>query len=709
MSAIPEEKSTQHHENSTGDSSSMCNDREGTEAIKDEEETGLNFCLEFGLLFPLKVSLFPVKSSPSVLGEGCLNEDDDFKLESTCLASPTYSNGSCEAAGGEVELRRKIRPSFRRRRSTSVPDLGGVILVPPFGSGYVLDNTMFQYSTSSTPSPRHNHHHQSPHCVIERENTLSHKSCSGDYANDGNRSRASGNVAVSSNYLTTSSSANLLDLNSVTENRRESSNPILVGAKSLPRIARLHEEERIEENDGKFKTGSLSTLPSSYGTTKPLTPSPSGSHMGSIGDWMNDPRYRGHKIGPTNSEVIAEKVPLATVTKPKKQFLERNSFQSGTTTDSSFIMDSFGMLYSPSSPGSHCCGTNSIPMFNIYPVDGVFDASSPEQDQPEPTLRSGGSSVRSLNRLVVVNENNGMIFFSGPPTPSRHLSRSRSGSFTGSEASCNSSRIHSRSESPVQTVPASSSCCGLSRRGSPLPTSPPYQSPCPDAVISRHCFSASNNSLKCPSFRGSTGGGSSTRGSTSSFGGRESPTCPGELKLPHETENVFGEDTTDFPAIEPQLRVRKPGIVGMTFSSGNIGGAMLSEINSPEISTSCRLNEEAASINGSDSLSQKSNHYHQQPSEKLVCVRKWSGESRRVVVAATGTLPGSRCTSQGHPEDTDKCADLHVVLPTIERTKRLSRLIEHRQHLQLQYALNMNFLVCYAYENVHGVHLFSFR
>lgn len=671
------------------------------------DDVSLNYCLEFGLLFPLKVSLFPVKSSPSVLLDAGSCEPILLLVDGDPTVSDRSGNEiSAEIAdmpGQGVQLRRKNRKSLMRRRSTSVPDLDKLTLLPTNSPSHLLDNAKFHYPSTSTTSPSQNFYHNAPHCLIECDNEQNQNACNSHYAITGNENWRS-NRTDNDNLLRTSPYQHHLQARS-----RDAMGIQISGAKSLPRIAQLVEDSQLRRNQTQHKSGSLTTLPSF--PTSPLKNS--DGHAGSIGDWMND------IIKNRQEDQRQVPLPLDTVTNQKRTSTQ-TSFHSGTTaTERSSNTNSIGLSSSPSPPGSHCPSSKSIPKLNIYAVEG----SSPVVENEESRI-SIGSSVRSLNRLFVIHgydDNEGVITISGPGTPSRRSSRSRSGSFTGSETSASSFRIHSRGESPVPLLPSSSSCCGVSLRGSPLPTSPPYQSTCSDAVTFRQCFKATpttsrNSALQCPTYGSSGVGSSGCICESSSSHGRASPisgnvhvhsasdfgTCTDDL-------DVFRDEPSDFPAIDPSFGLhfkgiadgRKRGVMAIALSEEHCREIISREISDSLQGRDCEV--------GCGNASQKSNHHHQPlPGTKVVSVRKRSRVKSGRGGGTASSSTSSSCCSKGHPEDTEKCAELQVIMPTIERAKRLSRLIQHRQHLQLQYSLNLNFLVWQIFYN-DFTHLLSLR
>lgn len=705
------------------------------------EEPSVHYCLEVGLLFPLRVSLFPVKSSPSVLVDhGSLDPTLLMMTGNNCSIQDLeqtdgIDNGACASDYGAVELRKKPRRSLMRRRSTSVPDLDKLILIPAF-SNHILDNGVYQYpACANSNESSHNGCYNHPNCIIEcagehspnnNEDTPDYRQGMGWFPNN---SRGDNLLPHHHSHYYAHhpcqgpSYINPSHLSSSSTTLGKGSTPILItGAKSLPRIAHIHHRDARVVPVSQ-KSGSLATLPSFSGTAAapgslPRNNVPPSGHTGSIGDWMNDiMKYRqeGQKPALSSSEMLAQAVPLETVTptKHKRNFTDTFSFQStATTSGGEFSAESNKNSMEPSStspspPGSHNFSLISIPRLNICPVESdveVFDdTSSPDHAElSESSLRSAYSSMHRLFVIHGYDESEGVITISAPATPSRLSSRSRSGSFTGSETS-GSFRIHSRSESPGPgAVPSSSSCCGVSLRGSPLPTSPPYQSACSDSVSSRHCIS-----------RASTGSTSTTANmaNCTGFGGRcsdsalrdESGSSPtGSSACFEDAADVFFNDGSEPPSsIDYSFRARKKGIAGGR--QGIIGMAIFNgpdqhpELLSREISDSLKGKE------GHRSGSPKSNHHHQPlPGTKLVSVRKRSRVELRTGTRAGGpqNIAGGEATvssicgsCKGHLEDNDKCTQLEVIMPTSERAKRLSRLIQHRQHLQLQYSLNLNFLV----------------
>lgn len=734
---------------------------EGTSKSTDEEENSLNYCLEFGLLFPLKVSLFPVKSSPSVLVDSGTCEPVVVMMEEDCSVerrreSQTshyqYFGHDSDGCSGNVnqqdaELRRKShRRSLMRRRSTSVPDLDKLVFVSRLDNH---NNLVFQYPSSSTTSPHQHVHHHPPHCVIECDNANSPHGCEDVYNSDNHSWRSNGDNQQATGH-THNPNRSHLNLNYSylhPESRgHNGSNPVLItGAKSLPKIANWNGDASMRANANQHKSGSLADLPSFSMPPSNNTPSPSGGHLGSIGDWMNEiNRYRreGQRQGPSSSEMLAAAVPLETVTTYKRKLTETSSYSGTTTTSDDWNKNSIGPTCSLSPRENSCFSTKSVPKLNIYAVEGdvdVFEGSSSEDcETPGSTLRSGHSSIqRSLNRLFVIhdyNDSDGVITISGPTTPSRRSSRSRSGSFTGSETSAISFRIPSRSESPEPTpVHHSHSCCGVSLRGSsPLPTSPPYQTSFQDAVSSRHCFSSNSSTSNKNSYGEDEveidSSSISARESCSSYGGRESPATRkrrNEFGSSNVVDNLHMalDNSTDFPRIDPSFRLRKTGMVAsgsgkrdimvLPFIDGQDGVVHHSKVISREILDSMKKGKDGEVSCGS-APSQKCNHHHQPlPGTTVVSFRKRSrAESRRGGNSSVNTS-NSSC-SKGHTtEDTDKCTELQVIMPTIERAKRLSRLIQHRQHLQLQYSLNLNYLVCLIFHNssvysLYALQLYSF-
>lgn len=745
-----------HQQSDSGDGDREESQAEGTSRIStDEEEDSLNYCLEFGLLFPLKVSLFPVKSSPSVLVDSGTCEPVVVMMEGDCsverrresqTSNHHYFGHESDGCSGhvnqqDVELRRKShRRSLMRRRSTSVPDLDKLVFVSKLDNH---NNLVFQYPSSSTTSPHQHVQHHPPHCVIECDNANSPHGCEDEYNSDNptisnNSWRSNGENLLATGHIHNSNHSHLyLNYPYLHPESRghKGSNPVLIsGAKSLPRIANLDGDASLRKNVNQHKSGSLADLPSFSMPPSNNTPSPSGGHLGSIGDWMNEiNRYRreGQRQGPSSSEMLAAAVPLETVTTHKRKLTETSSYSGTATTSDGWNKNSIGPSSSPSPRESLCLSTKSIPKLNIYAVEGdvdVFEGSSSEDcETPGSTLRSGHSSIqRSLNRLFVIhdyNDSDGVITISGPTTPSRRSSRSRSGSFTGSDTSAISFRIPSRSESPEPPpVHHSHSCCGVSLRGSsPLPTSPPYQTSFPDVVTSRHCFSSSSSTSNKNSYVGDEGeidsGSASARESCSSYGGRDSsPTRnkrQNELGSSNVVDNlhIVSDSSNDFPRIDPSFRLRKTGMVAsgsgkrdimvMPFVDGQDGVVQHSKIISREILDSMKKGKdgEVSCGSGSGAPSQKCNHYHQPlPGTTVVSFRKRSRAESRRGGTSSANISSSSC-SKGHTEDTDKCTELQVIMPTIERAKRLSRLIQHRQHLQLQYSLNLNYLVCLIFHN----------
>ncbi len=237
-----------------------------------------NYCLEFGLLFPLKVSLFPVKSSPSVLLDSGTCEPVVVMMEGDCSVerrreSQTshhhYFGPESDGCSGhvnqqDVELRRKsYRRSLMRRRSTSVPDLDKLVFVSKLDNH---NNLVFQYPSSSTTSPHQHVHHHPPHCVIECDNANSPHGCEDGYNSDnsttGNTSwRSNGDNLLATGHIH-NPNHNQLYLNYPylhPESRgHKGSSPILIsGAKSLPRIANLNGDASLRTNVNQHKSGSL--------------------------------------------------------------------------------------------------------------------------------------------------------------------------------------------------------------------------------------------------------------------------------------------------------------------------------------------------------------------------------------------------------------------------------------------------------------------
>lgn len=314
---------------------------------QDDEVLGI-YRLDFALLSPLKVSLFPAKSFPSVATE-CGNRDSILRLEmdeiefgesamfppssdcspperrvmmqqkemTSCL-TPTekivleqnHDTGSSSVrktpAPTPLVVRRVKQGSLLRRRSSSLPDIDRISFPQIMGPGVDVDSVKSELDILP------------PSNEIMEGSELNKSQVGAKNNGKTLDSLFKSNTICSKTY--SSSSASLCFTrreNDVNGGRYLHGKP-LTGVQSLPRINRSP-----TSNDTIISSSSPLNIPSSrYNNKSPIKLAMSamecaggGGNAGSFGDLMNLLQFGSSRNSPTNSEILAAAVPLETVTK----------------------------------------------------------------------------------------------------------------------------------------------------------------------------------------------------------------------------------------------------------------------------------------------------------------------------------------------------------------------------------------------------------
>jgi hypothetical protein len=723
-------------------------DGAGNEMIEDSEAVSDKYRLDFALLAPLKLSLFPAKSFPSVVSE-CGNKDSVLRSEmyeidsvkGTTTAAPkcafsrneemdeyqsqlyssietperkvvmqqtpmtnlalpmgeNYQEEDNSFSRREQEtnlhsshskplssmIQRVKQGSLLRRRSSSLPDIDRINLSEEMtglgvGSELVL-NSGELFRSESSSHQLHSQHYNEDLAIL---GTAMGSKSSSPYHDRVGALKSKTICGKTYSCSTTSLSY------------AEKEKP-LTGMRSLPRI------NRSPMNDMSASTSSV-RIPSHKG---PITLAMSAVECaGSFGDLMNLMQFGGcSRNSPTNSEILAAAVPLETVTRsPSKTTMStyQQSLGSQSNFSGEFVTSSISAsdLHSQqihqqlASPANF---NRSVPKLNIHCAedDGDDDKELEMVSWSNiPRSKSGTGyyrakeedtrSNRSLNRLYVihgVDENEGLILATPEESLSRasshSFSRSQSLSHSSSEASIDSGsiRLHSLHSEWGSGAPgndptrSSSSCCGVNLRSSPVPQSPPYeQSPSssmksyrggPEAIENETNPTRRRSRSRSPNF---LEGATAEIEQTSGRKREKSPKSPNRIDRPYLTRKD-GVSNNNISAIS-RKGFYKPSASSASNSSmpcANI--ASRTNVSSPTITSDRKTGKTKAS---SGKIRKDENKYYLNDNDSQ---EQHNFQARHYTRAGGG-----------------------VIMPTaVERAKRLSQLIQQRQHTQLQFSLNI--------------------
>lgn len=662
-----------------------------------DEEVPDMYRLDFALLSPLKVSLFPAKSFPSVTE--CGNRDSILRLEMNEIdlgksfpshdqVSPPFEErtmmqqkemtsrlGSSEkirlgqnheTVFGHINsppnqepkvealvIKRVKQGSLIRRRSSSLPDIDRINLPQQIMMGADVDADFIKSELDIFS-----------HIEDETRSTL---------PNNGKNSKPLDSLFKSNTICakTYSSSSASLSFSKRNENYMYLHGKPLAGVQSLPRINRSP-----TPNDTYSRKGGSSPL------NIPSSPNKSPSKLGmsgaestgagSFGDLMNLLQFGSCRNSPTNSEILAAAVPLETVTTRSPITSHRVLGEAPSTSSNSSsqisITGSFFQSTPPWISNSSCASTlynGAVPRLNICSAEDENDVEGSLQnplkqgtyvyeEQHEKRSRTNKSLRHRLCAVQGVDEKDGIIITTRESLsrPSSQSSPSPSLCHSSSETSIESAasfRIHSsHSEANLGTIPMSSSCCGVNLRNTPTPTSPPYETS-PSLLSKVGTPEALDLQQPC-----------------------QSPKCPPHfLGAATEIERNRSRKPEKSPKspqrIDRSYLARKNGVQNNNINT--IAGKDSSKSGS---------NESFPKVKASRSTFS--------PGKRLGKILKTRTPNCQEHVKSYDTENNSQDSFRFDGKNSGRN---QKVLPTVERAKRLSKLIQQRQHTQLQFSLNI--------------------
>lgn len=340
--------------------------------------------------------------------------------------------------------------------------------------------------------------------------------------------------------------------------------------------------------------------------------------------------------------------------------------------------------------------------------DEYFSPLSPKLREETRSGETDGQSspsrgnYRSLHRRFVVQgvDDKDEIIISTPESLSTSRASSRSSQSpslsrspscsSSSETSIESFRIHSsNSDSTLGNIPTSSSCCGVNLRSSPTPTSPPYESSpshsksgtrsgTPETFIARglegHRPTPSpSGSSKCPNFL-------------------ETPTA----EIEQSPGRKRGKSPKSTKRIDRSYLTRKNGVQNNNISMSTHKDLYKSGSNDSFAKVKAKVNNTFSPAKRFGKILKS----HRKPDAQEH--GKYFGGNENYL---QDSLQSSSVSQ--NPGKNPKG------LPTVERAKRLSKLIQQRQHTQLQFSLNIamvraSFQLCFILLQIRSVFLSNY-